>query len=504
MAALDRPRRSCAGHALALAVLLAGCSGRRASEDGSLATAAERRGFASPSTAAEARETIERLGEGSSAARVETLGRSAGGAPILALVLASGARAQRDALEDAASPSRPLTVMVVASQHGTEPSGTEAVLALAREVLGGGTAPGLDEVAYVLVPDGNPDGRDAHRRVNARGINLSTNYVTLSEPESQAVVSALLRWQPDVVVDVHESALLKRRSLGAQGYLTDFEAQLETANEPNVDPGLRRLTHRTLLREVLARVNERGLRAQRYVGEITDVAQPITRGGPTVRNLRNAAGVRGAASFLIENRLDPPSAEHPTPRNLAARVEKQLLTLRSLLEVCRRHADEIRRTTRRAREAWRAGEPEEVVLSATWAPEADAPRITIPLRRRDDGRLEDVEFARHTRLATSPPVPLPLAYVVRRRQREVAEVLARQGIGYERRTDGVLWTTLRQPARRLIALLLDPRSRASLPRDPPWPTAPGGFASADPAIEPVYDPEALSPAPSPGTPAPRG
>ncbi|MEW6271803.1 MAG: M14 family zinc carboxypeptidase [Thermodesulfobacteriota bacterium] len=506
--ARGRERRAGTALAAALLLVLAGCSARRGAEADLPATGAERRAFAAPSTSAEVRDTVARLARLTPSARVETLGRSAGGKPILALLLPRDAAAGRTAFTEAASPDRPLTVLIVASQHGTEPSGTEAVLALARDVVGS-RAGFLDGVQLVLVPDGNPDGRDARRRVNANGVNLSTNYVSLSEPESQAMVRVLVRWQPDVVLDVHESALLKRRSLGAQGYLTDFEAQIEVANEPNVEPRLRDLTLGTLLPAALARVGARGLRAQRYVGEIIDVRQPITHGGPSVRNLRNAAGIRGAASFLIENRLDPPAPGHPTPRNLAARIDKQLLTMRALLEVCVEHADEIRAAARRARDAWRTGEPEWVALSSEWVPDAESPRIVVPLRRRDDGRLEDVEFARHTRLRASPVVPVPAAYVVHREQDGVAAVLERQGIAFERApSGGELWITLRQPTRRLIPLLLDRRSRASLLRDPLW-RASSAAGSADAAgdesvVEPVDDPGRLSPAPSRGRTAPRG
>ena len=49
----------------------------------------------------------------------------------------------------------------------------------------------------------------------------------------------------------------------------------------------------------------RGLDAREYVGEITDIEQPITHGGLSLKNLRNRAAMEGAFSLLLENRLDP-------------------------------------------------------------------------------------------------------------------------------------------------------------------------------------------------------
>lgn len=504
---------------LACAALLAagGCAARRPAAVPELATPAEQSGFARPSTSAEIVAFVDALAASSPRARASTLGWSAGGRPLRVLVVdpPGDASAPGDASPpgEGSAPGgdarRPFTVLLVGSQHGTEPSGSEAILAFARDLVTGRTpAPAdLAGARFVLVPDGNPDGRDAHRRVNANGVNLSTNYVTLSEPEARAVAGALRRWQPDVLVDLHESALLKKKTLGAQGYLTDFEAQIETANNPNLDPELASLLA-SLLFEAIAAVRERGLPAQHYLGEITDVTQPITHGGPSVRNLRNATGMAGVAAFLVENRLDPPAEGYPTPRNLRARVEKQLTSLRAILAVAAAHRETIGQVTAAARAAWREDE-RPVTLAARWAEEPGAPRVSVPLRRRQDGVLETIDFPRHTRLEAREPVTVPFAYVVTEHREAIAAVLDRHGVAYERlatptparvtvrrigaarrvparhgwgyveyevrsRSEqvvlpaGALRVPLAQPARRLLPLLLEPRAPAGLFQEEPY------------------------------------
>ena len=49
-------------------------------------------------------------------------------------------------------------------------------------------------------------------------------------------------FKPHVVLDIHESAILKKKSLGAEGWLTDFEAQFQCANHPNVNNALQTFT----------------------------------------------------------------------------------------------------------------------------------------------------------------------------------------------------------------------------------------------------------------------
>jgi hypothetical protein len=375
-------------------------------------------------TAAEIDAYLARLAAAPEATLL-SLGRSAGGRELRGLLVSE------DPAVHAGGASRPgkLRVLLVGSQHGTEPSGAEALQRVARELLGGRLRPLLGGLDLLLVPDGNPDGRDRRRRVNADGVNLSTDYVLLSQPESRAIAAALRHFAPHAVLDVHESALLKRRSLGAQGYLTDFEAQFETANHPNDDPALARYAADRFLPGLLAAVNARGLRARRYIGEITDVRQTITHGGLTLRNLRNHAGFQGALSLLVENRLDPPGT-YPTPRNIEARVAKQALSIEEFLARCREEREAIlvqvgaaRAAARRANGVW---------LGARFVPDPREPRIVLPLRRRSDGSLEERSFEYHGEIATDDPLPLPEAYVVTEHQARVAELLERHAIPYRR------------------------------------------------------------------------
>lgn len=469
-------------------------------------TPLERNGYARVTSPAEISQDLHDLARRHTVAELMPLGRSALGHPMEALLLSK----ELGALQaNPATPTR-LTVMLLGSQHGTEPSGAEALLRLAHEVVEGRLGSYLDDMNLILVPDGNPDGRDRHRRVNGNGVNLSTNFTVLSEPETRAINDALIRWQPDVLLDVHESAVFKAKSLARQGYLTDVESQLEVANNPNLDPDIAAFSRDRLLRAVIELVTAQGLPAQHYIGEITDLRQPVTHGGVSLKNLRNKAGIMGVFSFLLENRLDPKTGDFPTPRNLQARVGKQLLGITAFLDVCRRHREDIRRLAAAARERWRAPPDEESLsLFSMYAPDPTRPNITVRLRRADTGEAEEMTFAYHGDIATAHRLRIPQAYVVTAHQDELRAWLDRQRIAYEvmaapraaavtvqhiqsrtvvterhgwsyaqyaieeRRADvqvepGALWIPLDQPARRLIPLLLEPRSNSSIFEDPAY------------------------------------
>jgi hypothetical protein len=487
---------------LALAAAAAACTARSAPIG---RTPAERSGFTRATPSAEMARFLDELAQRSEGvAAVVPIGESALGAPMQALVLS------REQAALAATPPRTsrLTVLLVGSQHGTEPSGGEALLELARDVVDGPRAALLDDLNLILIPNGNPDGRDGPRRVNGNGVNLSTNFTVLSEPEARAVEEAIRRWRPEVLLDVHESAVFKGKSLARQGYLTDFEAQFEIANNPNVDRELGALTRDEMLPAVLAGVNARGLPAHRYFGEITDVEQPITHGGLSLKNLRNKAGLLGTASFLVENRLDPKSGSFPTPRNLQARIDKQSLSIAVFLDVVRERRADIARVVAAARErAVRSRAP--VTLVAAYAPDPSRPQVEIRLRRVETGEAVDRTFAYEGRVGEAVPVVPPRAYVVTAHQQTIrrlldrhriaSEVLAaptetaivvprvvaaepvagRHGWDYTRyalveRTAaatvpaGSLWIPLDQPAGRLLPLLLDPRSNSSVFQEPAY------------------------------------
>jgi hypothetical protein len=133
--------------------------------------------------------------------RASTFGVSARGRPLRVLEL-TGERATR-------------RVLVIGCIHGNECAGR----AVTRRLAAQGPAPGI---ALWVVHDANPDGATAGRRQNARGVDLNRNFPyawrrldrpgglfwsgprPLSEPESRALRSLILRVRPHVTVWYHQ------------------------------------------------------------------------------------------------------------------------------------------------------------------------------------------------------------------------------------------------------------------------------------------------------------
>lgn len=455
-------------------------------------TPLEAANFQRISTSAEIGAYLDGIAAAVPNARKEVVGKSVQGRPIEALVFTHPAgRTGGDRIR----------LMITASQHGAaEPAGGEALMVIARDLAFGDLKPLLAHADIILLPNANPDGRDLGRRANANWININTDFVLAEQAETRVLIDALAKYQPDALLDSHESAILKRKTLAKDGYLTDFDAQFEIANTPGVTPAMRKLTLEDLLPALTGRVTEAGLPAHRYIGEIISIHQPVTNGGLTLRNFRNTSGMSGAASFLVETKLDSREDTWPTYRNIGVRVERQLVCLRAFLHLMHERRADILAQVALARQTMTDGR---MALYTGYVRDDAHPRVKIPMRRLDTRELEELEFRDHRRQVFADEIALPPTLLVTAGQDRIGKVLQRHHIAYETlvssrsievlaaryavRSDitkrvrllsaearaltapaGSLLIDTAQPAGRVAVMLLDPRSTSSLFRYPAY------------------------------------
>ena len=97
-------------------------------------------------------------------------------------------------------------VFINASIHGNEPEGVDAAIALIRTLAYDNTDEVqaiLDNVILLVNVVANPDGRVLNQRRNANGFDLNRDFITQSQPETQATVRVLTEWNPMVLLDLH-------------------------------------------------------------------------------------------------------------------------------------------------------------------------------------------------------------------------------------------------------------------------------------------------------------
>lgn len=374
-----------------------------------------------PSTSMEILAYLTRLAAGTTRARCLSLGHSVRGQALVALHCGQP------------TPGA-LRVLLVGSHHGgSEPAGGEALLTIARDLLYGDLSALLERFEFMLVPNVNPDGRDTGSARNANEVNLNRDYGVLSQPETQAMNALLLAWRPHIVLDAHESAALKRHTLGVEGYLTDFDCQLDIANHPASTAAQQALATE-LMQLTLLEVRAAGLRAQRYIKEISSIRKPMTHGGMAIGRFRNKAALYGALSLLLETPKLPKEDIYPSYQNITERMAQQRLCLRSFLRVVAR-SPVAQGGVQEAVTGLHAGMS--LSLSGQYQVNPHEPVRWIDLRRYPSREPIQLPFANHGQLRPGPSVVVPTTYYITEHMAVFARTLDAHGLRYE-------WVT--QPA----------------------------------------------------------
>lgn len=193
-------------------------------------------------------------------------------------------------------------VWMIGQQHGNEPAGGEAMLALARELANGELTPLLDKLSIIIVPRANPDGAAADTRENAAGFDINRDHGLLTQPEIQQLHSMVRAAPPVLVIDAHEFTV-GQRWVEKLGGLQSVDLMVLSATHPMVPAPVRALANGLFQPALEAAIAPYGLKS--FVYHTTSVRagdRLISVGGNAPGIARNAFGLMGAVSFLLETR----------------------------------------------------------------------------------------------------------------------------------------------------------------------------------------------------------
>jgi Zinc carboxypeptidase len=357
---------------------------------------------------------------------VRIAGQSQEGRAIPALVF-SNTRAS--AAPDLLRLNRPL-VLLVGLQHGNEPAGGEAMLALARELAAGPLKALLDRITVVLVPRANPDGAHYFTRSPYGNTDINRDHVKVDLPETAALHRLVNEFQPHVFADAHEFSVATRW-IEKFGLLQSYDFTVLYATNPNVPRRLTELADQLYLRDMRRAVERAGYTYFWYHTTSYDLKDKrVAMGGTTPDIGRNFAGLQNAVSFLVETRGVGIGRD-----SYARRVHNHVVAMSSLLTTSAENAQQLMKTVREVRA--------DIVRRGRNPAAADTVAVTVKQPSRpqkltmiepQSAELREIEVEWSDSLAAEPDLvrSRPYAYLMPPQFHDVARRLAISGIEVRR------------------------------------------------------------------------
>ena len=312
------------------------------------------------------------------------------------------------------------TVLIIGQQHGNEPAGGEAALALADELSAAGTQR-LERVNVLIVPRANPDGAHHFVRGLANGADVNRDHLLESTPEGRALGRVFAEYQPDVVLDCHEFGV-KVRWLEKFGGLQRHDALIQYATVSNLPPALTDAAEKLFRQPLVKALDNAGLTQSWYYTSSYDPNDKVVSMGGVVPDTgRNIAGLRNAVSFLIETRGVGIGRAH-----YKRRVYTHLTAMHSLLDSTAANAEAVLALGRQLRrDVAAAAGAGELIVAGT----ATMERHTLELIDPETGadRNVDVAWRSALQIEVRQKRARPFGYLLPATETDAARRLAHLG-----------------------------------------------------------------------------
>jgi hypothetical protein len=359
---------------------------------------------------------LENLHEKTGAFTLDTVGASVQGRSLVLLRFSDPDRGS-------AAEEEKIKVFMYAQQHGDEPSGKEAAIALARDIATGEFTDFLETVDLFLIPQVNPDGSEARQRRNADDMDLNRDHLTLSTPEVRAVHSVFNEHLPEVTLDIHEYGFDGSAWVEA-GMYKNFGQQIGALSNANMSLGLRRYAWDRVIPTMRDRLAPQDVYLARYL-VVGDPSERFRYSTAALNDGRNSMGIYNSLSFLIEGRNGLTVED-----DIRERTRQQLATMKAFATFFSENAAEVKALVEAERASLMGDQASpEVALVMDYVRDPERPTVTVGVVDVETGAEETRTFENFfSEVKATLSVRRPLGYAIPADRTDVLGVLARHGI----------------------------------------------------------------------------
>lgn len=412
---------------------------------GQMQTVAESSDFRSTSNYSDVMKFIGQLQKSSKLIRVESIATSSEGRDVPLLIIGKPLPKNPEQLID----DKHIVVYIQANIHAGEVEGKEASLMFARDILSEKDPDLLKHAVLLICPNFNPDGNeqiDPANRTNQNGpvngvglrhngqlLDLNRDAMKAESPEVRGVISNVFnKWDPAVFMDCHTT----------NGSYHVEPVTFTWMVNPNGDNSLIKYMSSKMVPQMSSILLNKYKVENCYYGEFNNMMKPEEGwfyDACDPRYMTNYYGLRNRLSILNENYV------HADYRS---RVMGCYYLIKSLADYVSANSSEIKKmleeidnktvsrglnpavTDSFAIEFGVRPLPEKVTIRTYEVEPANEPGIYPPFRKTD--RQTDVKVPYYIDFYPKKSVKFPFAYLVKRDDRAVTDLLKLQGIKIEK------------------------------------------------------------------------
>jgi Zinc carboxypeptidase len=336
----------------------------------------------------------ESLAKKSPQLTVRTLGNSQAGLPFIALELV-GKRGYRQDLP---------TVLILGQQHGNEPAGGEAALAIAQ-LLSGAQAYVLERVNVLIIPRANPDGAERFSRATQNGMDVNRDHLLLNTPEAQHIAAVGDRW------------------VAKFGVVQKYDALLQAATVGNLHAGIADAALNRYLSAARTRLTAAGQQVFWYHTASTNANEKtISMGGVQPDTGRNVSGLRNAISILLETR-----GVGIGKGNFARRVHSHVIAAFAIIETAAEDGDALLSLVQTADlDATKLACKGDLIIDAQLTPSTQAMTFLDAVSGED--KMLDVQWRSALALDVKASRPRPCGYLLKASEGKAIDRLQQLGV----------------------------------------------------------------------------